>query len=494
MQKKIKLLSITICLFLQAASIFAEGDCYTYDRWSEVEYSPDAYSVANVYSSSELGGELKLQSPQGIFCKGTDVYICDTGNNRIIQMEYSKDRTLTVKRIIESFNLNDDKASVKNTFSSPYDVYVSAEDYIYVADMDNGRVVKLDKDLNYMMQFVMPNDPTYDSSLSFMPTKVIADVSGRVYAIAKNVNKGFLKYESDGTFAGFYGASEVTPNALDELWKKLSTRRQREQLESFVPTEYSNVYKDSEGFLYASLKTFDEWNLASDKAKPIRRLNALGNDILIKNAKNPPIGDLIWSKSGTGYDGPSRFEDITVLTNDVYIALDGTRGRIFGYNNQGYLLFAFGGKGNQKGFFKQPIAIEHIERDLFIVDSSECTVTVMTPTNYCNLIYDALEKYADGKYEESASIWEKVLQLNGNYDLAYIGLGKSELRQNHYKAAMDYFEVKRDKKEYSKAFVLYRKEWFEKNIWWIFTILIVIVAIVFIVKQIKKIRREVESL
>lgn len=492
MMNRTKLIFTSVCLFFTAALISAEGDCYTYDRWKEIEHSPDTYRVEKVYVSDDLGAGKTLSNPQGLFCKGTDVYICDTGNNRIIVYTYNSDRTLTVQRVIDHFNSN---GAVLETFAAPNDIYVDKNNTMYIADTDNGRVVKIDKDLNYKLQFTMPTDATYDKTLAFMPIKVIADVSGRAYVIAKNVNKGFVKYESDGTFTNFWGASEVSPSWSDMIKKRFSTRKQREQMESFVPTEFSNVYEDSEGFLYAVLKTFNQWKLDSDQAKPIRRLNALGSDILIKNAKNLPIGDLKWTTAmGSGYDGPSRFEDITVLNNDVYIALDGTRGRIFAYNNQGYLLYAFGGRGNNAGFFNGPVGIDHIGRDLLVLDDTECSLTVFSPTYYGGLVYDALEKYAAGEYEESATIWQNVLLLNGNYDLAYVGLGKSELRQNNYEKAMEYFKVKKDAKEYSKAFVLFRKEWFEKNIGWIFGVLIIIAVVWLIVKRIKKIKQEVAAL
>ena len=59
---------------------------------------------------------------------------------------------------------------------------------------------------------------------------------------------------------------------------------------------------------------------------------------------------------------------------------------------------------------------------------------------------------------------------------------------------MDYFSVKKYSKEDSKAFVLYRKEWFEKNIGWIFGIIVIIAVVWLIVKRVKKIREEVASL
>ena len=375
------------------------------------------------------------------------------------------------------------------------DVFINKEtgDF-YVADTNNGRVVEFDNELNFIREFREPDDPTYEKGKIFYPQKVVADSKGRAYVLAKNVNKGFIKYEEDATFTGFFGASEVTYNWADLMWKRLATRAQREQMESFVPTEYSNAYMDREGFIFAVRKNFDVWDLKSDQAKPIRRLNALGSDILIKNGTDLPIGDLQWGNGAAGIKDPSHFTDITVLDNNVYLAVDESRGRIFAYNDQGYLLFAFGGRGNIDGFFRKPAAIEHIEKDLFVLDSLNASITVLSPTDYGNLIYQATEQFACGEYDESAETWSKVLEYNGNYDLAYIGLGKSYLRQKKYKEAMDCFKVKRDRRDYSKAFKYYRKEWIEKNIGWMVGLLIAIIVLSIVVKIVKKIKWELNTL
>ncbi|MCQ2598245.1 MAG: hypothetical protein MJ181_10425 [Treponema sp.] len=494
--KKIALFVIST-LFI-CASLFAKGDSYIYDYWGEVEKSPDMYRVSSVMYASDLGLDVSLKNPSGLFCYKNLVYILDSDNNRIIELEYTADKTLVFRRVIDSFNANG--ADVITTFNSPKDMYINPEDEtIFIADTNNSRVVKLDKDLNYLLSFVEPDDPTYEKGKTFMPEKVVTDVKGRAYVLAKNVNKGFIKYEYDGTFTSFYGASEVTYNFSDYLWKKyFSTRAQREQMEQFVPTEYSNAYIDSTGFIFATVKTFSEWDLRSDKAKPIRRLNALGKDILVKNGigsngGNLPIGDLMWGNAA-GIKGPARFADVTVLDNEVYVVIDETRGRIFGYDNQGYLLYAFGGKGNIQGYFRTPSAIEHCGRDLFVLDSQGCSLTVFTPTDLGHLVYNATEQYAEGKYDDAADTWSEVLLQNGTYDLAYVGIGKSYMRQKKYKDAMDYFGLKRDKKNYSKAFQYYRKEWIEANIGWIIIVLVVVVVAWLASRIVKRLKWEMADL
>ena len=259
-----------------------------------------------------------------------------------------------------------------------------------------------------------------------------------------------------------------------------------------MPTEFDNIYIDSKGFIYSVTTTFQEYDLLWDNARPIRKLNAIGADILVKNGEFPPIGELFWG-TAAGYSGPSRFSDITVLSNEVYVALDKTRGRLFAYNDQGRSLWAFGGSGNMAGFFRSAASIEHAGYDLLVLDSVEGSVTIFEPTEYGQLIYTATEQYQRGEYHESAESWQQVLQYNGNYELAYIGVGRALLREENYLEAMRYFKLANDEVNYSKAFQEQRKIWVEENILWIFTALVLALALPLLVGRVRKIRRELQE-
>ena len=484
-----KIILIIAGLLTLSAGLFAKGDSYIYDYWGEMEKSPDPYTVSHVVYADDLKLSTALKNPSSLFAKDNLLYVVDTDNNRIIELEYTEKKTLQFSRLIDHVYLKD---GTESQFNSPKDVFVSEDGSMFIADTNNGRVLRVDKDLKEIYTLIEPDDPTYEKGKAFLPEKVVADSKGRAYIAAKNINKGFLKYEYDGKFQGFFGANEVVYNITDLIWKKIATQAQKEKMVLFVPVEYSNCYIDNEGFIYAVTKTFEEWDLLSDKAKPIRRLNAQGKDILVKNW-DPPIGDLQWSNAA-GISDPSKFSDITVLDDEVYLAVDESRGRIFAYDNQGRLLFAFGNRGNIDGFFRKPAAIEHIGKDLFVLDTLNASITVFTPTNYGSLIYKATEQFACGQYDESAETWSKVLEYNGNYDLAYIGLSKACLRQKKYKEAMDYAKVKRDRRNYSKAFKYYRKEWIESNIGWIMGVLIALIVLSFVIKIVKKIKRELDTL
>ncbi len=157
------------------------------------------------------------------------------------------------------------------------------------------------------------------------------------------------------------------------------------------------------------------------------------------------------------------------------------------------MLYAFGGHGYKAGLFMNPSAIEDLGDSLLVTDQKLGTITQFTLTDYGKMINDGLAEYKKGNYDESANIWRKVLKHNGNYDQAYIGIGRALLREKNYKEAMDYFELKLDAKNYSKAFKLYREVWFEENIGTILIIIAILILLGFGVGFVKKARREVEK-
>ncbi len=480
-------LMLVAVLLVNPANASAEEDLfysYTYDYWGVERESPDAYSMNTVLlgNSYDIGN---FSSPEGLFVKDNQVYVCDTGNNRIIQFSYEND-TFTVVRVVTEIN----NAGKKEPISQPYDIFVTEDNDWYIADYGNQRVVYTDDALNFKGQITKPEDEeTLSADYLFLPQKLVVDSAKRIFVQAENINKGFMEFENDGEFVGYIGAADVQFNFINYIYKTISTKEQREQMEAFVPTEYNNISLDSEGFIYATIGVVDSEEGSAD---PIRKLNAKGTDILIRNGYEDPVGDIVWGNGG-GYNGPSKFVDVAVLDNDCYYCLDTTRGRVFGYDFQGNLLYAFGGIGYREGNFKNAIAIENLGDSLLILDKELGSITQMTLTNYGKLINDALNTYKVGQYDVSADYWREVLKLNGNYDLAYIGIGRSLLRQDRFEEAMEYFELKYDYENYSKAYKLYRKEWIEDNIPYIFAIAVALIVIVFIKNTVQKIRREVSE-
>ena len=85
-------------------------------------------------------------------------------------------------------------------------------------------------------------------------------------------------------------------------------------------------------------------------------------------------------------------------------------------------------------------------------------LTVFAPTTYGSLIREAVTALYDGRVEESTAAWRKVLQLSGNFEVAYIGIGNSLMKQGDNREAMNYFKLGSTREYYSEAFKQYRKE------------------------------------
>lgn len=485
------LLSALICmsmLFPTFASAAPPYESYTYDYWGNVVYAPYAYLVYKVINGDTLGIG-KLNTPSDMFVsKDGKIYIADSGNNRIVIM----DSSWSLVGVIDSFN----NKGKKDTFKNPQGLYITDDGHIYVADTDNGRIVELGPSGEFIREIGAPKADIIPKDFIYKPMKLVLDKAKRIYVIAQNVNQGIIELNADGGFQGYMGASRVTPNMVDYVWKMISTREQRAGMELFVPTEYNNIAIDDEGFLYVTTSALSDAQIQSaiqsrstdDRVAPIRRLNLTGTDVLRRRGFFPPAGDIQFPYIGS-VRGPSMLVDVAVDDKSgTYSVLDRKRGRIFTYDDDGNLLYIFGGIGEQAGTFESPSAIGVLGDYIIVLDSKLNSITVFSITEYGSLIKQALELHHAGKYTEAADKWQQVLHYNANYELAYIGLGKSLLRQDRFAEAMENFKLGNKRDYYSKAFQYYRKDMVEQHFGLIVgTIALIIVAIWLLAKYKNKI-------
>jgi len=479
--KKIFCLLLVFAFVSTFSSLYATPTNYTYnyDFWFEQVASPDAYRVGDYILGTSLGVG-HFRDPQGLFIRDNRIYICDSGNNRILRIEAQEDGEYKVIDNISSIRIHGEESPLHY----PMDIFENRNGDLYIADTNNNRVLQLDFNWNFISMIEKPEDESLGDFTDFLPVKLVVDFANRLFVQARNVNKGLMEFDSRGEFSGYMGANKVSVNIIDYVWKLLSTQAQRERMDLFIPTEYSNVAMDKDGFVYASNST--------GQTEPVRRLNAMGQDILIRNGYEKPVGDLVVGNAG-GISGRSRFIDVVAFDNDSYACFDRTRGRIFMYDFQGNLLYAFGGVGNREGSFLQPTALDRMGYSLYTLDSRSGALTRFDLTGYGALINKALDEYKAGRYESSAEVWEDVLKMNGNYDLAYIGIGRAALRQKEFQKAMKYYKLKHFREGYGKAFQLYRKVWMEENLWKILLILGIVIFVPLIVRKSIKLYKEIKE-
>ncbi len=425
------LAALLVCaLFTVQAGAAVPYDCYTYSTSTgsaTAEYSPVPYTPEEYIDRSTLGVPL-LQPKDMCFDSKGNLYIVDAGTSSILVL--GPDYKLIKK--VDSFDSAD---GLLDFFASPEGIFVSDNGDIYVADTNQKRVVILDGNFKCkkIIKDVVPVNASADEYV-FLPIKVGADSSGNIYVIARNENSGILQLDSDGKFISFVGSNKVAVNPVIKLWKKFMSKEQRAKLEQFVPIEYTNMAFDDDDFIYAVSKS-------TDTDTPIKRLNLAGKDVLTRNGYVDIVGDIKSEDTSAEDFQTSLFTDITPGENGLYYALDSTRGRIFVYNSDGFLFYAFGGMGNQLGTFMAPSAIEARGSDILVSDESAARITIFKRTEYGDLIDAADNYYNTGEYDKSVETWQKVINLNSNFELAYAQIGKVYLRQNKYEEAMEYFKL-----------------------------------------------------
>lgn len=470
------LLLVISLLTVQAGAVGeAQSYSYHYDQYCNPLPAPSPYQTRYRIDPADLGAG-KLRAATGMFVRDDMLYLCDTGNDRVLQLRLDE----TGASLVREFSSGEGWS-----LSAPADIFAGEDGTLYIADSGNGRVLVLDASLKLLHSIGKPESAAFDSAVSFSPQKLAVTAGGRIYVQAAGVNRGLLEFSAEGEFDGYMGASPVRFDWSDYIWKRISTDAQQAQMEQFVPTEYNNLCVDDEGFLFVTTSVFSESDLMSGAANPVRRLNLKGTNILIENWE-PVIGAYSWDKLG-----PSRFVDVTALVNGIYYVLDSTYNRIFAYDTQGNPLYTFGGYGTREGYFRTPKALEHWGNDLLVLDSASGYVTVMALTEYGGFITQAIECYDTGRYDEAYAAWENVLRRNGNYLFAYDGIGKILLRKGEYKQALDYLEYARDEYYYSKAWQFYRKEWIEDSLIYF---VVGIASVLVIYGAVRWLRRQKEAL
>jgi len=381
------------------------------------------------------------------------VYIADTNNDRIIVL----DAGLNLIKTIDGF----ESGGERHTFNAPEGAFAEVDGTLFIADTQNRRIVVLDDSGNLIRN--MDDIELTGSMLTFRPQKVVTDIAGHVYVVGAGSTEGLIQLTRDGEFVRFFGSNRVRPNPIEVIYRMFLTRTQRQAREQFVPTEFSNAHVDDEGFLYVTTR--------STRTLQIRRLNALGSDILRHDGIGEDVyGDLSSTPSRSG--ALAQFQAVTTDPDGNVYALDNSTGRVFVYDNTGEMMFMFGGRGNQTGLFNDAQAIDIRDGRAYVLDSGRGNITVFELTEYGRLMLLANRLYTLGEYEESIGPWEEVLRMDAGNTLAWRALGQAYYGRKDYEKAMECFRLGMDRRGYSRAFGQVRDEWIKQH----FSVLVICVV------------------
>jgi len=466
MKRWISFVLLAILILAEPIKVYAQAlpyDTYNYDSKKNIVFTPAAYVPEQVFFGSSLEcGEFSGTKDMFI-TKDDTIYVADTGNNRIVVMNIE----LELLRVIDSF-INQGET---DTFKNPSGLHCDKDGTLYIADTDNKRIVILDADGNLVDIIQEPKSDVLEENFKFVPLKVSVDYAGRVYVIVSNVYQGIMAFNQNHDFMGYFGTINVRITLSQRFWRLFSTKEQRARQQQFIPTEFTNIDIDEDGFVYAT-------NLDSTGAQAVRKLNPKGIDVISAtyNSKHSLAGDMGFKSTKDSYQGASRIIDVKVREDGIFSLLDSNRGRIFTYDNEGNLLYIFGGMGTQEGTFYSPVAIEACGEKIYVLDSYRKSITIFEPTQYGGYINEAVGLRYDGDETKAVDVWKKVLALDSNNEMAYSGIGKAYLSSGDNEKAMYYLKMGVNQDFYSIAYKRYRNDILRENMGGVLTVLLIVAA------------------
>lgn len=414
--------TILLLLFVFCGSVHAQTS-YTYSTKTGKPVavpSPMPMNCEQIMDGEDLG--VILKQPKDIeFDSRGNMYIVDMGNNAVYVFNQKN-------QLIQTYTEYEYNGKTMR-FNSPTGIAITAKDEIYVCDTNNGNIVVFQNGVLKRV-YNKPESSVLGAQYVFKPQKIVVDTTGNMYVINADEYQGLIQMDPDGNFITFMGSDKVTVDPFQLILKKIMSDKQAENLLSFVPVEYFSIAIDQDNFIYAVS--------AVSGTEPIKKLNLSGDDILNRNGYVDIVGDINVENDDTFKD--SLFVDITFDNKGNYYVLDSVRGRIFCYNYDGYLLFAFGDLGEDMGEFISPGAMTYHNDKLYVTDLGDGSISVFTFNEYGQMIIEADENYTKGNFDESFNGFQKVLLYNANLEFAHTQLGKIYLVRQDYKNALISFE------------------------------------------------------
>lgn len=450
--KCVSALALVICAILGFGTVSYAAATYSYDIWGNVVSAPVAYELERTIYGSDLGIP-SMASASAVFYRNDKVYIALNGMIVIADKEFENVSYIT------EYKREDGTSS---TISAPTGIFVTEDDHLYICEQAMGEIIEFDENHRYVRALGDPN--CIGLTVAYRPSRLVVDSVGRIYVLVANCYEGFAELDPEGNFNRYVGATEVTYSAIDLIWRQLATEEQLARSELWLPTTYSDLAIDKDGFIFASVADATMEN-------PIRKLNSSGKDVMPEyDFVEAPMGD--YDQTGS----KSNLVNIAVADDGRFAVMDSNYARIFVYSSDGYLMYELGGKGNAQGLLSSPASFCFMDNKIVVLDIVSQTLEVFAPTAYGTAINNALEAQSEYDYETAAVYWQQVLDINNNFYYANLGLGKQQMRTGEYSEALDNFYKGADRTYYSNAYKQVSGEWMDNH----FTTIISIVAVLVI--------------
>ena len=457
MKKKTKKLLLSLTAILLTAGILgtpltasadAPYNTYTIDGYGDVTETQTAYLP---YMTITKVGEEALAAPTDFTITKDDlIYILDSGNGRVIVSTLEGEY---VKTLCEGY------------LTTPRGMYVTDDHTIYIADRDAKAIFVFDDDGNLLHTYGKPDHPLYGDSLDFLPLKVVVNSSGTMYVICESNTNGIVQISpvDGGTFLGYFGTNSTSTNLWKIFWRSIQTDAQRAKSKGNIPSTPDNMAIDDKGLLYTVTR--------GEGDETLKRLNIAGTNMI----------------------EPDSYEEtpacVAVGNHDnVFVASQ--QGYIYEYNNEGEMLFVFGGSDDGQNRIGLSTKVEAIQVDnydrIYVLDSDKAQIQIYEPTEFTHYLHEALYLFSKGRYTESKEPLSEVLKMNNLFDYANMAMGRALYQEEDYNSAIYYAKLAKDFDGYSDAFWEIRNVWLKQNLAWVIALLLILWAVSFTVKKIDK--------
>ena len=381
------------------------------------------------YEATAIISVPELSSPQDLFVDSDGyLYVADASGRIVIF-----DPSYNLFRIIGEEHLR-----------RPTGVTVNIDGHVLVADSEN--IFIFDKDGALINTFGRPESRLFGQTAPFRPLKLDTDARGNIYIVGEASVDGLIVLNADGEFLNYFGANEVSLTLFQTLQNIFTPRERRQFLVQPIPP--TNVAISQRGAVFTVT--------SGDLLLNAQKLNARGANIFYNWASSLSI-DIAMANSGGFF----------------ILASDGT---IIEYDAEGNILYLFGVVDHatqRMGVFRSPTAIvQDKDNALLIADGESGIIHYFSPTEFAHWINQATSYFDAGMYVDSISYWEEVLRFQSGFQMAHAAIGHARFLQEDFVGAMESFYVAGFRGSYSEAFWELRNEWILRNAAWLIVALI----------------------
>lgn len=448
----ILILSIGAAMVWSAAerTVYADApyNTYTVDGYGSVTKTQTAYLP---YKTITKVGDETLKAPTDFtLLEDGTIYILDSGNGRVVVSD-------SEGNLVKTFG--------ENVLTKPRGIFVTEERICYVADRDASLIRVFDAEGQEIKTYGKPEAAMYGEALEFLPLKIVVNDAGTMYVVCESNTNGIVQISpvDDGTFLGYFGTNGVDTSIIRIIWRAILTDAQRAKMQANVPATPDNMAIDEKGVIYTVTR--------GEKQEALKRLNIAGVNMI----------------------EPESYEDLPAAVavgnhDNAFVASQ--EGYIYEYNNEGDLLFVFGGAdtGDQRiGLSTKVEAIQVGSDDkIYVLDSDKAQIQIYEPTEFADYLHEALYLFSKGRYTESKEPLEKVLEMNNLFDYANMAMGKAYYKEENYEMALKYARLAKDLEGYSDSYWEIRNAWLKHHLTAIAIVFIVLFAVFKLIKMLDR--------